>query len=174
MSVAGVLDDLAARGQTLACAESLTGGLLVARLIDVPGASRVVRGAVVAYATDLKTALLGVDEALLAERGAVDPDVALAMAHGVCRVTRSGWGVATTGVAGPDPADGRPVGTAFVAVVQAPAAGPIGPGGARPTGWSAVRELRLDGDRPAIRSGVVDAAVQLLEAALAATRHTVG
>jgi len=139
---------LAALGQTVACAESLTGGLVTARLIDTPGASTVVRGGVVAYASDLKVSLLGVDQSVLERHGAVDADVAGQMATGVCRVLGSHWGLATTGVAGPDPADGVPVGTVFVAVA-----------GLR--GLS-VRRLSLGGDRGAIRRHAADAVIALL------------
>ncbi|NGO68779.1 CinA family protein [Streptomyces boncukensis] len=111
------------RGQTLAVAESLTGGLVAAELTAVPGASRAFRGSVTAYATELKRALLGVDGALLAERGAVDAEVARQMARGVRAALGADWGVATTGVAGPRPQDGQPVGTVFLAV-----AGPDGAG----------------------------------------------
>ena len=109
------------RGLTIAVAESLTGGLLVAELIGVPGASKVVNGGVVAYNTALKHSLLGVESALLASRGAVDPDVAAAMADGVRRACAidgvpASIGLSTTGVAGPDPQDGKPVGTVFVGV----------------------------------------------------------
>lgn len=95
------LEALRDRGWTLAVAESLTGGLLSARLVDVPGASLVHRGAVVAYATDLKARLLGVDDDLLTQRGPVDPDVALQMADGVRERIGADVGLATTGW--PDP-----------------------------------------------------------------------
>ncbi|HEV2346519.1 MAG TPA: CinA family protein [Actinocrinis sp.] len=101
---------------TIAVAESLTGGQLAAAITAVPGASAVFRGSVTAYATDLKASVLGVDAALLAEVGAVHAEVARQMAEGVRRVCRADVGVATTGVAGPAPQDGRPVGTVFVAV----------------------------------------------------------
>jgi nicotinamide-nucleotide amidase len=101
-------------------AESLTGGMLCSALIDVPGASAVVRGGVVSYATDLKHRLLGVDAGLLAANGPVDPDVATQMAHGVRERLGADWGVATTGVAGPDPQDGIAAGTVYIAV-----AGPL-------------------------------------------------
>ncbi|WP_432088230.1 CinA family protein [Streptomyces sp. bgisy095] len=118
---AGVLALLAERGQTLAVAESLTGGLVAAELTGVPGASASFRGSVTAYATALKHELLGVDAVLLAERGAVDPEVASQMAAGVRARLGADWGIATTGVAGPEPQDGQPVGTVYVAV-----AGPAG------------------------------------------------
>jgi nicotinamide-nucleotide amidase len=104
------------RGLTIAAAESLTGGQLAAAFTSVPGASAVFRGSVTAYATDLKASVLGVDADLLAEVGAVHAEVARRMAQGVRRVCRADLGLATTGVAGPDPQDGRPVGTVFVAV----------------------------------------------------------
>jgi nicotinamide-nucleotide amidase len=107
---------LTATGRTVAVAESLTGGLLTGALTSIAGASVVVRGGVVAYATELKAELLGVPADLLARRGPVDPDVAAAMAHGVRRLLRATYGLATTGVAGPGPADGKPQGTVFVAV----------------------------------------------------------
>ncbi len=107
---------LTVRGGTLAVAESLTGGLVAAEITSVPGASKVFRGSVTAYATELKHRLLGVDASLLAARGAVNPQVAAQMAVGVRKALGADWGLATTGVAGPDPQDGQPVGTVFVAV----------------------------------------------------------
>lgn len=112
----GALALLAARGETLAVAESLTGGLVAAEITSVPGASRVFRGSVTAYATELKRDVLGVDGALLEERGAVDAEVARQMARGVREALGADWGIATTGVAGPEPQDGQPVGTVYVAV----------------------------------------------------------
>ncbi|MEW2521011.1 CinA family protein [Actinacidiphila alni] len=135
-------------GWTLAVAESLTGGLVAAELTGVPGASRTFRGSVTAYATPLKHRLLGVDAALLAERGAVDAEVARQMAEGVRDRLGADWGAATTGVAGPDPQDGQPVGTVFVAVA--------GPGGA------AAEALALTGDRAGIRRATVAAVIELL------------
>lgn len=148
-TAAQVLASLGRAGRSLAVAESLTGGMLAATLVDVPGASSVFRGAVVAYATDLKSALLGVDSALLDSRGAVDPEVARQMAAGVRDRLGADVGVATTGVAGPDPQDGQPPGTVFVAVdVRG--------------GLSQVRALVLDGDRAAVRAATVQAALTLL------------
>ncbi len=154
MSAAEVLNQLAARGATLAVAESLTGGLLAAALVEVPGASKVFRGGLVVYATDLKETLAGVPAQLLADRGPVDPDVAVALAAGARERCGADWGVATTGVAGPETQRGVPVGTVFVA-----ASGPSG---------AAVRRFTLDGDRAAIRSAAVAAALDLLGTALAA------
>lgn len=153
-TAARVLDLLVGRGETLAVAESLTGGLVAARLTAVPGASRAFRGSVTAYATPLKAELLGVDGALLAERGAVDAEVARQMAGGVREALGADWGVATTGVAGPEPQDGRPVGTVFTAVVG-PAVHQV-----------RVRGLRLNGDRAGIREETVRAALDLLRGEL--------
>ncbi|MEU0660469.1 CinA family protein [Streptomyces lavendulocolor] len=144
---------LAESDQTVAVAESLTGGLVAAELTSVPGASRAFRGSVTAYATALKRDLLGVDAALLERRGAVDPDVALQMAAGVRERLAAGWGIATTGVAGPDPQDGQPVGTVYVAVC-----GPVG--GA--LGAGKVAALRLNGDRAEIRRESVRSVLELL------------
>jgi PncC family amidohydrolase len=143
---------LAARGQTVAVAESLTGGLIAGAITEVPGASVVFRGGVVAYATDSKHGLLGVDDRLLAEAGAVDARVAAAMAAGVRDRFTATFGLASTGVAGPDPQDGKPVGTVFVAV--------CGPA------ESEVVAPRLAGDRAGIRRGAVVAALEVLRRTL--------
>lgn len=151
---AALLAALGARGRTLAVAESLTGGMVTSALVAVPGASAVLRGGVVAYATDLKGTLLHVDRALLAERGAVDPDVALAMATGVRDALGADVGLATTGVAGPDPQDGHAPGTVHVAV-----AGP---------GVREVRSLVLTGDRSAVRDAACAHVLALARALCAA------
>ena len=143
-----IVDALRGTGQTVATAESLTGGLLCATMVDVPGASDVLRGGVVAYLPETKSDVLGVDPGLLERVGTVHPDVAAAMAEGVVRLMGSTWGVATTGVAGPDPSEGKPVGTVHVAVA--------GPGGV------ATRDLSLSGDRSLVREQTVDAALSLL------------
>ena len=111
-----MLDALARRAATLAVAESLTGGMVGERITTVPGASAAFRGGVIAYATDVKNAVLGVDGHLLDSEGAVHPEVASQLATGVRRLLGATYGLALTGVAGPDPQDGRPVGTLFVAV----------------------------------------------------------
>lgn len=116
VDVVAVVAALTAQGRTVATAESLTAGLLAARIADVPGASAVLRGGVVAYATDLKASLLNVDADLLARVGPVHPDVAAAMALGARTRCGADIGVATTGVAGPGPADGHDAGTFLVAL----------------------------------------------------------
>ncbi|MFD8977708.1 MULTISPECIES: CinA family protein [Streptomyces] len=151
---ARVLALLAERGHTLAAAESLTGGLVAAELTGVPGASAVFRGSVTAYATALKHELLGVDRALLAERGAVDPEVALQMAAGVRARLGTDWGISTTGVAGPEPQDGQAVGTVYVAVAGPPGAG---------AGAGKVVSLRLNGGRAEIRRESVRSVLALLD-----------
>lgn len=156
-STAVLVERLIAEGRSVAVAESLTGGALLAELIRVPGASAVVRGGVVAYDTALKHSLLGVDAGLLAAAGPVAPAVAGAMAEGVRAVAAvdghpAHWGVATTGVAGPDPQGAAPVGLVYVAVADAER--------------TLVREHRFVGDRAAVRRQAVAAALALLADAL--------
>lgn len=143
---------LVERRESLAVAESLTGGLVCATLVAVPGVSRVLRGAVVAYATELKHVLLDVDADLLRREGAVHPEVALQMARGAVARLGADWGLATTGVAGPDPLDGQAAGTVFVAV--------HGPTGER------VSRLTLEGDQAAVRVGSVREVLTLLSTCL--------
>ncbi|MGW5738045.1 MULTISPECIES: CinA family protein [Streptomyces] len=165
---AEVLRLLQMRGETLAVAESLTGGLVAAEVTAVPGASRVFRGSVTAYATELKHEVLGVDGTLLAERGAVDAEVALQMAAGVRKVMGADWGIATTGVAGPDPQDGQAVGTVFVAV-----AGPVstvGGGDSALRSEGKVTALRLNGGRSDIRMESVRSVLRLLVERLSGER----
>jgi nicotinamide-nucleotide amidase len=149
-STAELIAELTRQNLRIAVAESLTGGLLTAELTRIPGASLVVSGGIVAYATPIKQTLLGVPAALLAAEGAVHPDVARAMAVGVRLALGVGGrpadiGVATTGVAGPEPQDGRPPGIVYVGI-------------ATDRGAEAIA-LELDGDRTAIRSATVRAAV---------------
>ncbi|WP_127468063.1 CinA family protein [Streptomyces sp. B27] len=152
-AAARVLGRLVERGETLAVAESLTGGLVAADLTSVPGASRSFRGSLTAYATALKGEILGVDGTLLAARGAVDPEVARQMAAGVRRALGADWGIATTGVAGPEPQDGQAVGTVYVAV-------------AGPSGVEKVSALRLNGSRADIRKESVRSVLELLASEL--------
>jgi nicotinamide-nucleotide amidase len=145
------------RQLTVAVAESLSGGLLVAELIRTPGASEVVLGGVVAYNTQLKRTVLGVDSALLAVHGPVHADVAIQMAAKVRDVLAvdglpADVGLATTGVAGPDPQGGHAPGTAFIGIAVGAAVLSI--------------PLSLDGDRQAIREAVVYESLVHLEKAL--------
>lgn len=142
---------LAGRGETLAVAESLTGGLLAATIVEIPGVSAVFRGGLIVYATDLKATLAGVDEHLLAERGPVDADVAAALADGARARCGADWGLATTGVAGPSSQGGMPVGTAFV--------GLYGPGAVKS---ARAYEFPASLGRRGIRSRCVLEALELL------------
>ena len=150
---ARVLSALRSRGWTLGVAESLTGGAVCAELVSVPGASDVLVGGVVAYATPVKHTLLGVDDVLLAQHGPVHSGVALQMAQGVRRAVRvdgrvADVGISTTGIAGPDSPDGQPVGTVHLGLVT-------------PEGtWT--RELHFDGDRAHIRDESVTAVLSAL------------
>ncbi|WP_328874178.1 CinA family protein [Streptomyces sp. NBC_00287] len=153
---ADVVRLLTVRGETLAVAESLTGGLVAAEITAAPGASKAFRGSVTAYATELKHRMLGVDTSLLERRGAVDPQVAAQMAAGVRKALGADWGIATTGVAGPEEQDGQPVGTVFVAV-DGPWAADSGP-----AGGGKVASLRLNGDRAEIRMESVRSVLALL------------
>ena len=143
------------RELTIGVAESLTGGLLVAALVAVPGASAVVNGGVVAYNTAIKHSVLGVEASLLAAHGPVDPNVAKEMAMGAReRLAVAGRpasiGISTTGVAGPEPQGGQPVGTVYI-------------GTATEAGASSIR-LSLSGTREDIRNAVVyESLVQLTE-----------
>ena len=150
--VARLIEALVAAGETVAVAESLTGGLVCSTLVHPAGASRAVVGGVVVYSTDVKESVLGVDAELLAQRGAVDPDVAIHMAVHVRAQFGATIGLATTGVAGPDSQDGVAVGTVFVAVSS-----DLG---------KDVHELHFDGDRDSIRWETVKAALTILENSL--------
>jgi nicotinamide-nucleotide amidase len=142
------------RSRTIATAESLTAGLLASTLAEVPGCSAVLRGGVIAYATDVKEHLLGVDGALLAH--VVSGEVAASLAERACAVLAADLGVGTTGVAGPDPLDGQPPGTVWIAVHDTRA------------GRTSIRRLDLAGDRAAIRVGTVHACLSLMLEVLAA------
>jgi nicotinamide-nucleotide amidase len=154
-----ILQRLRDRGWTLGVAESLTGGLLADAFVQVPGASAVLLGGVVAYATPVKHTVLGVDADLLAERGPIDPQVAEQMADGVRRAVAvagrpADIGLSTTGVAGPDAQGGKPPGTVFVGLAIGDRRSAAG--------------LELPGDRVAVRLATVAAALTTLLGALRA------
>ena len=161
---AQVVAVLRERGESVGTAESLTGGLVCAALTDVPGASAAVRGAVVAYAAAVKEAVLGVPAQVVREHGTVSQECAEAMALGGARALGVDWCVATTGVAGPDPSEGHPVGTVHLALAH----------GEQVVGH---RVLTLRGHRDDIRAGTVTAALELLRGrlteGLSAARGTV-
>jgi nicotinamide-nucleotide amidase len=152
---ADVVAVLTARGQLLATAESLTGGLLGAAITAVPGASAAYVGGVVVYATSMKHRLAGVDDDLLTMQGPVSERTAMALAEGIREATDADWAVATTGVAGPTSQDGHEPGEVWVGIV--------GPG-------VAAHAVRYDfsGERAAVRAATVQAALALLAGALAA------
>lgn len=139
---------LLARGETAACAESLTGGGVADLLSGTPGASATFVGGVVSYATRVKRDLLGVTAAQV-----VSADCAAQMAVGVRTLLAADWAVATTGVAGPERQDDKPVGTVYVGVA--------GPRGVQ------VHRLSLHGDRTEIRQGAARAAIEALADELA-------
>jgi len=145
---ADIVAALRRRSATVATAESLTGGMVCADLVNVAGASDVVRGGVVAYATDVKKWLLDVPAELVDRVGTVDPEVASAMAEGARARLGATFGVATTGVAGPDPSEDKPVGTAHIAV-----AGPDA---------VTTRAYAFGGDRASVRRQATQAALGLL------------
>ncbi|WP_152363417.1 CinA family protein [Microlunatus speluncae] len=136
-------------GQTLATAESLTGGSVGARLTDVPGASAAYRGGLIVYATELKAELAGVALETLDRDGAVAESTAGELAVGAASRCQATWGLSTTGVAGPDQQEGHPAGTVFVGL-------------ARGEERVEVRRLSLAGDRAQIRRQTVDQALSLL------------
>jgi nicotinamide-nucleotide amidase len=146
-------DLLAERGLHIGLAESCTGGLLASRLTDVPGSSRYLDLAVVVYANEAKTALLGVQPDLLREQGAVSEPVALAMAEGIRSRARADIGVGVTGVAGPSGGSPeKPVGTVVIAVAT--------------TGESRVRRFRFHGERDQVKFQASQAALDMVRRTL--------
>ncbi len=139
---------LLAAHATLATAESLTGGLVGGRVTAVAGSSDYYTGGVVAYATEAKEGILGVDGELVAEHGAVSEPAAAAMAAGVRRLFGADVGLATTGVAGPAEQEGKPVGTLLLAVADA--AGTV------------TEPARAPGDRTHVRAWATTMALDLL------------
>ena len=145
MTPAEIVKALTARGETLGCAESLTGGLLCDAIVQVPGASRVFMGGIVAYDEGRKASLLGVQPQTLARHTAVSAETAREMAAGARERLNVTYALATTGYAGPD---GDDVGLVYVAC-----AGPKG---------VTAKECRFTGSRPEIRKQAVQAALNLL------------
>ncbi len=148
MNVEALISQLTANSQTIAVAESLTGGLLADALVTVPGASKVFLGGIVSYSDSSKVNVLGLPANLLNDQGAVSAQTALAMAKLVATRFEATFGLSTTGVAGPDPVGQSPVGEVFVAI-----SGP---------GVEFAQELQVIGSRAEIRSQAVLAALELL------------
>lgn len=147
-SPADLVDHLRELEATVATAESLTGGRLASRLTGVPGSSAVFAGGVVSYHTEVKVDVLGVAQETVDEHGVVSAACAEEMATGARRLLGTTYAVSTTGVAGPERQEGKPVGTVYVGVA--------GPHGVRAV------ELALDGDRPTVQEASVDAALSAL------------
>lgn len=137
---------------TIACAESCTGGLVMSRLTDFAGASAHVKGGVVAYVNEIKNKILRVEEETLKNFGAVSSQTALEMATNVREIFSSTIGLSTTGVAGPDKSEGKPVGLVYAAIVG--------------ENFSEVKEFHFSGSRSEIKMQAADAAFELL------MRHT--
>lgn len=156
-AAAQLLAELGRRGWSVGAAESLTGGLVAAAIIDVPGASSSMRGGIVAYDVRVKRELLGVDGDLLSAHGAVHADVARQMSEGVRRALRvdgrdADVGLATTGIAGPVSPDGQPVGLVHLGVVT-------------PQGYWGSRHI-YTGTRDEIRRRTVEGVIALALEAL--------
>lgn len=147
-----LLSRLGDSGLTLATAESLTGGLLSSAIVDIPGASRVFRGGVVSYATEVKHLVLGVDQQLLDRGGPVQAEVATQMALGVARLMQASLGLATTGVAGPGDSEDGPQGLVYVAAILRREREPQ---------RKLVIEHRFNGLRSEIRAQTVEAALSI-------------
>ncbi|WP_333619837.1 CinA family protein [Dietzia sp.] len=142
-----------AAGLTVATAESLTAGMVASTIAGVPGASAVLRGGLVVYATELKSLLAGVPEETLDAHGAVSAETAAALAEGAARRCGADLGVGLTGVAGPDLQEGKPAGTVFVAT-------------SRRGEGAGVARLALGGDRAQIRAAATLAGLEMLRSAV--------
>jgi PncC family amidohydrolase len=142
-------EELVVRGETLAIAESLTGGLVASRITDVPGSSRYFIEAMVTYSDESKMERLGVREETLIAHGAVSEEVACEMAEGARVVLGADWGISTTGIAGPTgDTEEKPLGLVYVAV-------------SGPTGTRVVRHI-FAGDRLAVKASSAEAVIKLL------------
>ena len=148
-SLADLVAAAVAANITVATAESLTGGMVAATIVQVPGSSAMLQGGVIAYQNELKERLLGVSAELLLDKGAVDPEVACAMALGVCTAAGARVGISTTGVAGPEPHQGKEVGHVYIGVAL--------------DGEAQSYEYHFPGDREMIKTAATQEAISLLE-----------
>ena len=141
---AEIVEHLRQRGETISTAESLTAGSVSAGIVTVAGASDVFVGGVTAYRDEIKISHLNVDPALIQKQTVISEEVAIAMAKGAINSFGTTWAIATTGVAGPTPSDGYPIGVVWVAIE-----GPI----------SHTIELALSGDRDSVRNAATSSAI---------------
>ena len=144
---AEVVDALRARGETVSTAESLTAGAVSSAIVTIAGASDVFVGGTTAYRDEIKISHLNVDPTILQEHTAVSEEVAVAMARGAMNSFGTTWAIGTTGVAGPNPLDGHPVGAVWVAIV-----GPV----------CQSIELSLSGERESVRNAATASAIATL------------
>jgi nicotinamide-nucleotide amidase len=141
---AEIVEHLRQRGETISTAESLTAGSVSAGIVTVAGASDVFVGGVTAYRDEIKISHLNVDPALIEKHTVISEEVAIAMAKGAINSFGTTWAIATTGVAGPTPSDGYPIGVVWVAIE-----GPI----------NHTIELALSGDRDSVRNAATSSAI---------------
>ena len=139
-----VVDSLRSRGETVSTAESLTAGAVSSAIVSVAGASDVFVGGVTAYRDEIKISHLSIDPALIEGHTSVSEHVAIAMARGAINSFGTTWGIGTTGVAGPNPLDGHPVGAVWVAIE-----GPV----------CQTIELSLSGERESVRNAATASAI---------------
>lgn len=139
-----VVDSLRARGETVSTAESLTAGAVSSAIVSIAGASDVFVGGITAYRDEIKISHLSIDPAIIKEHTSVSEEVAVAMARGAINSFGTTWGIGTTGVAGPNPLDGHPVGAVWVAIE-----GPI----------CQTIELSLSGERESVRIAATASAI---------------
>jgi len=141
---AEIVDHLRQRGETISTAESLTAGSVSSALVTIPGVSDVFVGGTTAYRDEVKVSHLNVDPALIEKHTVISEEVAVAMAKGAIESFGTTWAIGTTGVAGPNPLDGHPVGVVWVAI-----AGPV----------SQTIELALSGERESVRNAATSSAI---------------
>ena len=139
-----IIETLKARGETVSLAESLTGGGLGHALTQVPGASQVFLGGIIAYTADVKVNFLGVPRATIDQFTVVSEEVAVAMADGAREKIGTTWAISTTGIAGPGDYMGVREGTVWIAI-----SGPI----------NQTLQLTLDGGRDGVRQGAISSAI---------------
>ena len=149
-----VVRTLSQRTLSLATAESLTGGLIGATITDVPGASKVYLGGIVAYASNMKHVLLDVPDEEIVSHTVVSEEVALSMAIGLQNITHADYVVAVTGVAGPEPQAGHAPGEVWIAV--------LGPRVASFPQFQQAERFEFEGDREAVRRETVEQSFRML------------